>query len=147
VWLGTQGTDYNGIVLFDPAALHEFYGRIQRGASLFRRFTETDDGDQVLERGMVVPILAIDDPGYSLVFATRVEESPVEPWVVVTNGVFPFWVSTRRCSPPSAGQGSTGGRVRTLQISPEYPEPLEVGQLRRAQERGEVPVAVRHALP
>ncbi len=93
VWRGRQDTDYNGIVLFEPAALRELYGgRIRRGANLFRRFTKTDDGDRVLERGIVVPILAIDDAGYSIVIREEGERSPVERWIVATNGVFPFWV-------------------------------------------------------
>ena len=61
MWKGTQHTDFNGIVLFDPDALKAYYGRIKSGANLFKRFTTTTDGDEILALGICVPILAIDD--------------------------------------------------------------------------------------
>lgn len=93
MWKGTQLTDYNGIVLFDPDALKKYYGRIRAGTNLFKRFTTTTDGDEILALGIVVPILAIDDAGYTIVIRERSESSPVEPFVIVTNEVYPFRVT------------------------------------------------------
>ena len=96
MWRATQGTDYNGIVLFEPGRLREFYGgRIRRGRNLFARFTKTEDGDAVLRRGIVVPILAIDDGGYSIIVRDAHEPSPVERDVILTNGVYPLRVRDR----------------------------------------------------
>jgi hypothetical protein len=93
VWRFTQNTDFNGIVLFDPAALVDFYGgRIRKGTNLFRKFTTTDDGDEMLRLGIVVPVLAIDDAGYTVIVRTADESSPVESCVMMTNGAFPLYV-------------------------------------------------------
>ena len=93
VWKGTQLTDYSGIVLFDPDGLTQFYGRIRKGANLFKRFTTTTDGDAMLKLGIVVPILAIDDAGYTVIIRDASEPSPVEPYVIVTNETYPLHVT------------------------------------------------------
>ncbi len=93
VWKGTQLTDYNGIVLFDPDGLNQFYGRIRTGTNLFKRFTTTTDGDEILARGIVVPILAIDDAGYTIIIRNAAEPSPIDPYVIVTNETYPFHVT------------------------------------------------------
>lgn len=93
MWKTVQNTDYNGIVLFEPSLLKEYYGdRIRKGSNLFRRFMKTDDGDEVLRLGIIVPILAIDDAGYTVIFRQEAEKSEVEPYVVLSNGVYPFRV-------------------------------------------------------
>jgi hypothetical protein len=92
VWKGTQNTDYNGMVLFEPTALRDYYGRIRKGTNIFARFMKTEDGDEVLRRGIVVPILAIDDASYTVIVRRADEVSPVDSDVIVTNGVFPFHV-------------------------------------------------------
>ena len=93
MWKGTQLTDYSGIVLFDPDALTQFYGRIRTGTNLFKRFTRTTDGDEILKLGIVVPILAIDDAGYTIIIRDAAEPSPIDPYVVVTNATYPFRVT------------------------------------------------------
>ena len=93
MWKGTQFTDYNGIVLFDPDALKKYYGRIRAGTNLFKRFTTTTDGDEILSLGIVVPILAIDDAGYTIIIRDPSEKSPIEPYVIVNNEVYPFRVT------------------------------------------------------
>jgi hypothetical protein len=94
MWRGTQGTDYNGIVVFDPDALRAWCGgNIAPGTDLFHRFTASDEGDRVLELGIVVPILAIDDGGYTIIVREAGEPSPVSPWIVVENAVFPLRIT------------------------------------------------------
>ena len=58
---------YNGVVLFDPLTLSNTLGELEHGANLFERFMSCDEGDDVLDGGAIVPILAIDDDGYEIV--------------------------------------------------------------------------------
>lgn len=88
--------DFNGIVLFDPTVLSAYDPRIRTGDNLYRRFTRTDDGDAVVEQGIVVPILGINDSMYRIVVRDEHEASPLDPaTIIVTNGVFPLTVSER----------------------------------------------------
>jgi hypothetical protein len=98
------------IVLFDPDALTQFYGRIRTGTNLFKRFTRTIDGDEILERGIVVPTLAIDDAGYTIIIRDVAEPSPVDPYVIVTNETDASG-SPRRLGCPSRVGGRSRARV------------------------------------
>lgn len=88
--------DFNGIAIFDPDVLERFYGAIARGENLYRRMTTTDDGDQVVEQGVIVPILGLNDSIYR-VLAREEHEPPCIPagLVVVTNAGFPLQVARR----------------------------------------------------
>jgi hypothetical protein len=89
LWIGKQHTDYNGIVLFVPDALRRFYGgRIRKGTNLFKRLMTSDDGDEVIRRGIVVPVLAITDAGYSIVVRRHDEKSTHDADVVVASAGF-----------------------------------------------------------
>ena len=89
MWVGTVNVDYNGIVLFDPAALAGHFGSIAPGTDLHSRFTSSEEGDVVLRRGIVVPILAIDDAGYDVVVRLASEPEVIRTEdVVCENGIF-----------------------------------------------------------
>ena len=89
-------TDFNGIVLFDPYRLIEFFGgAIASGADLFTLFRTSDVGDQVLQAGIVIPILAIDDAGYSL--EVLIDEESARPLsdIQFSNGIFPLHIQKK----------------------------------------------------
>ncbi|MCX4027077.1 hypothetical protein H0A36_13710 [Endozoicomonas sp. SM1973] len=81
-------TDFNGIVLFDPKVLEDFYGRkIVDGEDLFHRYMTTDEGNVVLKKGVIIPILAIDDAGYDIFIRTNTEKQCINKSnIVCQNG-------------------------------------------------------------
>lgn len=86
--------DFNGIVLFDPSLLNKFYDQIAPGENLYRRFTQTDDGEKVVEQGIIVPIIGINDSVYRVIVRENNEKSIVpEDDIIVTNAAFPFNVT------------------------------------------------------
>jgi hypothetical protein len=86
--------DYNGIVLFDPRVVTQHLGKIRRGTNLFRRFTTTDEGDEVVAAGLFVPVLAIDDAEYDIFVRFESEESRIaDEWVLCENGFSPLVIS------------------------------------------------------
>lgn len=89
-------TDFNGIVIFEPFRLREFFGgQIAPGTDLFSLFRTTDAGDQVLKAGIVIPILAIDDAGYSVEVLVNEKSARPISQIKFTNGVFPLVVERR----------------------------------------------------
>lgn len=61
--------DFNGIVIFDyPGILAPFNGKIENGDNILQVFTTTDIGDIVLDEGIALPIMGIDDGGYIVRF-------------------------------------------------------------------------------
>ena len=57
--------DFNGIIIFDyPGILSLFDGKINDGENILQQFTTTDKGDFVLDKGIALPIMGIDDGGY-----------------------------------------------------------------------------------
>jgi hypothetical protein len=57
--------DFNGITIFDyPGILTLFGGKIENGKNILQEFTTTDKGDVVLDEGIALPIMGIDDGGY-----------------------------------------------------------------------------------
>jgi hypothetical protein len=88
--------DFNGLVLFEPALLREFHGgAIAPGTDLFTRYTTTEEGDAVLSAGLVVPILSIDDAGYTVFVRHSSEGTGFSGKPLVENGIFPFRVRER----------------------------------------------------
>lgn len=80
-------TDANGIVLFDPSGLREWLGsRADKPQDLLALFLSSDAGDEVLARGLIVPVLAIDDGGYEVIVRLCDEPSPVASFVCIENG-------------------------------------------------------------
>jgi len=57
--------DFNGIIIFDyPGILVPFGGKIEDGDNILQEFTTTDKGDLVLDEGIALPVMGIDDGGY-----------------------------------------------------------------------------------
>lgn len=89
-------TDFNGIVIFEPYRLADFLGgSIAPGTDLFTMFRNSDAGDEVLKAGIVIPILAIDDAGYTLEVLIDEESTRSSSDTKFSNGIFPLWVQRR----------------------------------------------------
>jgi hypothetical protein len=89
-------TDFNGFVLFDPSALIHFCGgAIAEGTNLWHRFATSDDGDRVVDQGIMIPVLGINDGAYALHVRSDNEASAVTDPVIVENGLFPLQVCSR----------------------------------------------------
>ena len=88
-------TDFNGIVIFEPTRLCNYFGgQIQEGSDLFSLFTSSEVGDDVVKQGIVIPILGIDDAGYSVELYIN-EQPNVKQNIIFENGVFPLAVAER----------------------------------------------------
>jgi hypothetical protein len=96
MFTGTVSVDYNGIVLFDPDRLRARYGgAISEGTNLFERYTTTDEGDEVIAAGLIVPILGIDDAGYEVIIRLADEPNPGAGPTVFENGIYPLVIGKR----------------------------------------------------
>jgi len=94
----TIDVETNGILLMDPAVLHDTLGwRPAPGETrdLMSEFFNSDLGDDVINQGAVAPLLSIDDGGYEIICRLGSEASQVDDLVIVTNGVFPLTVKAR----------------------------------------------------
>jgi len=61
----TVSVDFNGIVLFSYPELSELFpAGIQEGQDILSSFTQTNVGDQVVDLGLTIPIINIDDGDY-----------------------------------------------------------------------------------
>ncbi|MEG6182662.1 hypothetical protein UXP39_09340 [Enterobacter sichuanensis] len=57
--------DFNGKIIFDyPGILAPFGGKIDDGENILEEFTTTDKGEFVLNEGIALPIMGLDDGGY-----------------------------------------------------------------------------------
>jgi hypothetical protein len=93
----TLNTDFNGYVLFDPETLQ---AALQRSPAededLYRLFTTTDQGDQVLSSGAIVPFLGVTDGGYAVCVRDDGTPSPFASLdLVAANAVFPLRITSR----------------------------------------------------
>lgn len=69
--------EFNGIVVFScPDLLEVFQNGIAEGENILTLFTQTDLGDQVVDAGLVIPIINIDDGGYLVRFF--LDEGPTD---------------------------------------------------------------------
>lgn len=69
--------DFNGIVVFSYPDLSIFFKNgIADGRNILEEFTQTDLGDKVVDEGLVVPIINIDDGGYLVRFF--LDQGPIE---------------------------------------------------------------------
>lgn len=88
--------DYNGIVLFDPDALIQYFGgTIHEGENILERLTTTDDGEAVIAAGIALPILGINDSTYEVLIRYGSESCEIDCPIIVENGVFPMKVAGR----------------------------------------------------
>ncbi|ABS46611.1 MULTISPECIES: hypothetical protein [Yersinia pseudotuberculosis complex] len=61
--------DFNGMIIFDyPGILNAFNGNINDEQNILEEFTTTDKGDFVLDEGIALPIMGIDDGTYLVRF-------------------------------------------------------------------------------
>jgi hypothetical protein len=89
-------TDFNGIVIFEPNRLIQFFGaHIDEGSDLFTHFRSSDDGDKVVEQGIIIPILAIDDAGYDVEFYINEKSNRPEEQIIFESGDFPLCVERK----------------------------------------------------
>lgn len=88
--------DYNGIVLFDPERLKNYFGgKIEDGENIYSKMIATAAGDDVVNKGIVIPILGINDSTYRLSVRTDAEISAVKSNFVLSNGMFPLKIESR----------------------------------------------------
>ncbi|MDQ1924539.1 hypothetical protein [Massilia pseudoviolaceinigra] len=88
--------DFGGIVVFDDKGLQAYFGNIAEGDNLYRRFTSTDDGDKVVEQGIVIPIIGVNDSSYRVSVRMAGEPSVVpDELIIVRNASFPLRVTGR----------------------------------------------------
>ncbi|OIJ41832.1 hypothetical protein [Massilia timonae] len=59
--------DFNGIVIFDPSLLAGYFSEINPGDNLYARFVRSDEGERVVEQGIVLPVLGLNDGIYSII--------------------------------------------------------------------------------
>jgi len=91
-----QAVDFAGIVLFAPELLNEYFGTINQGDNLYKIFTTTDDGEEIVKRGIVIPILGINDSSYEVHFRWNSEPSVIPgDLFILENGIFPLHVKSK----------------------------------------------------
>ena len=84
----------NGMVIFDPAALIRHYGGIAAGTDLFERYTTTDEGDDVIGKGLIIPVLGILNTPKTLIFKTHDEPCEFDGDVWLDNEYYPLVIVT-----------------------------------------------------
>ncbi|QJE00291.1 hypothetical protein HH212_09885 [Massilia forsythiae] len=88
--------DFNGIVIFDPERLKEYYGNIDIGTNLLKRFTTTNEGEEVIKQGIVTPIIGINDSAYKVFVREDHEQSEIHPnSIILSNSFFPLGITNR----------------------------------------------------
>ncbi|MPV65614.1 hypothetical protein [Burkholderia sp. BE17] len=98
--VGEIDVEANGIVLLDRKVLYEALGWTPLGPGerdLMSEFFSSDLGDEVIQKGAIVPLLSIDDGGYEIICRLASEQSTVEDLVVTENGCFPLLVKEGAC--------------------------------------------------
>ena len=87
MWKIEVDVESNGFVVFDPEMVRAYFGEhLALGDNLFEIFQAGAAGDAVLEAGVIVPVLAIDDLGYEVI--VRMADEPTmlpEDWVISRN--------------------------------------------------------------
>ncbi|MDM5177081.1 hypothetical protein PO883_07715 [Massilia sp. DJPM01] len=88
--------DFGGIVVFDDQGLQAYFGSIAEGDNPYRRFTSTADGDRVVEQGIVMPIIGINDSSYRVLVRMDGDASAVpDQLIIVRDASFPLRVAGR----------------------------------------------------
>jgi hypothetical protein len=81
--------DFNGIIIFDyPGILNPFCGKIEDGENILQEFTTTNKGDIVLDEGIALPIMGIDDGGYFVRFFLNEHPSDEDRRVIFSDKYF-----------------------------------------------------------
>lgn len=88
--------DFNGIVVFDPERLKKYFGgSIKYSENIYRKMTTTSAGDEVIQQGILIPILGINDSTYNFSIRKNTEHSNIRSEIVLSNGTFPLKVESR----------------------------------------------------
>lgn len=96
MWIGRIGIDYNGFVLFDLEVVQCHYGaKLAEGTDLFTRYITTEEGDEVLKVGLMVPVLGIDDSEYTVVVRDHDEIFVPPGRVLFETGIYPLRIAHR----------------------------------------------------
>jgi len=86
-------TDYNGLVLFDPVVLKSIWPHeIVENDNIFESLMSSDLGDLVTTKGAVIPIIAIDDGGYTINLSVDGDIERNDKSILFQNGAFPIEV-------------------------------------------------------
>lgn len=84
--------DFNGIVMFSYPDINSWFGGITSGDNILKPLIETDLGDKVMDEGIIVPIINIDDGDYLIrLFSGAPVQDEAE--VVFQESGYPFRVS------------------------------------------------------
>jgi hypothetical protein len=84
--------DFNGIVIFSYPDIDRWYNGIRNGQNILKDFIETDIGDKVMDEGLVVPVVNIDDGDYLIrIFYDEPFDQGIE--VVFLESGFPMKIS------------------------------------------------------
>jgi hypothetical protein len=71
--------DFNGIVVFSYPDLDKWYNGIVNGQNILKDFIQTDLGDKVMDEGLVIPIVNIDDGDYLIrIFHEKASDDGVD---------------------------------------------------------------------
>jgi hypothetical protein len=88
--------DFHGIVLFSPERLKDYFGgSIEDGTNIYRIMTTTDAGEDVINKGIVIPILGINDSTYEVFARTKESPSAIEDLVSFESGIYPLQVTNQ----------------------------------------------------
>lgn len=89
--------DFNGIVLFEPERLVNYFGgSIADGQNVYKAFTSSPAGEEVVERGIITPILGINDGLYKVFVRLNWEKQAVaNDLITFENSEFPFEVGEK----------------------------------------------------
>jgi hypothetical protein len=83
--------DFHGIVLFSPERLKDYFGgSIEDGTNIYRIMTTPDAGEDVINKGIVIPILGINDSTYEVFARTKESPSAIEDLVSFESGIYPL---------------------------------------------------------
>ena len=113
--------DFNGIVIFDPSVLAGYFCEINLGDNLYARFVGSDEGERVVEQGIVLPVLGLDDGIYSIILRTDKEPRGIDPkTIIVSNATFPLKIVTKAVISDMATlrEWAPGENWREVMLSP-----------------------------
>ena len=113
--------DFNGIVVFDPSFLEGYFSKINPGDNLFERFVRSDEGERVVEQGIVLPVLGLNDGIYSIILRTDKEPRGIDPkTIIVSNATFPLKIVTKAVISDMATlrEWAPGENWREVMLSP-----------------------------
>jgi hypothetical protein len=70
-----------GFVLYNPAILEDYIRRVGTSNPLLDKFTSTDDGEQLIAQGAIIPVLGIQSRTYRLIVRRSDDEPSDKEWL------------------------------------------------------------------